>query len=95
MSSLTSASMVAVVALGASLRWLLTEPRPREKADDDYGLLRAVATVDDLDTGESIRALLVAGKVRATVATGVDGRVRVLVFTSEYARARRLVSWVL
>ena len=85
-TALTSAFALFVVAL---------RPRSREKADDDYGLLRAIATVDDLETGQSIRALLTAGKVRATVATGVDGRVRVLVFTNEYARAHRLVSWVL
>jgi hypothetical protein len=49
----------------------------------------------DLDTAQSVRALLVAGEVRATVATGRDGLVRVLVFPDEHARALRLVSWVL
>jgi hypothetical protein len=88
----------AVATLGASLRWLLTEPvsqPPRPPATDDYGLLRAVAVVEDLDLGQSVRALLVAARVRATVATGRDGLVRVLVFPSEYDRARRLVSWAL
>ena len=61
----------------------------------DYGLLRAAAVVEDLDTGQSVRALLIAARVRATVATGPDGLVRVLVFPQEYDRARRLVSWVL
>jgi hypothetical protein len=63
--------------------------------DNDYGLLRAAALVDDVDTGQSVRALLAAARVRATVATGTDGIVRVLVFPDEYARAVRLVSWVL
>jgi hypothetical protein len=62
---------------------------------DDYGLLRTLALVNNLDTGQSVRALLSAGGVRATVATGGDGLVRVLVFPEEYDRARRLVSWVL
>jgi hypothetical protein len=62
---------------------------------DDYGLLRTLALVERLDTGQSVRALLSAGGVRATVATGSDGLVRVLVFPDEYDRARRMVSWVL
>jgi hypothetical protein len=71
-----------------------TRPAPRFNLDD-YGLLRAVALVESLDTGQSVRALLIAGGVRATVATGMDGLVRVLVFRDEYKRARRMVSWVL
>jgi hypothetical protein len=62
---------------------------------DDYGLLRAVALVENLDTGRSVRALLIAGGVRSTVSTGMDGLVRVLVFRDDYERARRMVSWVL
>jgi|tagenome__1003787_1003787.scaffolds.fasta_scaffold20891106_2 hypothetical protein len=63
--------------------------------DDDYGLLRTVALVDSLDTGMCVVGLLAGGSVRATVATGSDGLVRVLVFPDGYPRARRMVSWVL
>ena len=86
----------AIATLGASLRWMLAEPRPEHRpAPDDYGLLLAAAVVDDMDTAQSVRALLIAARVRATVAAGQDGRVRVLVFPAEYNRARRLVSWAL
>lgn len=89
-----------VAALGASLRWIFSDARTARGAYhaplfDDYGLLRTVALVEDVDTGQSVRALLRAGRVRATIATGQDGLVRVLVFPDEYDRARRLVSWVL
>ena len=103
-SLLTSASVLGpVFALGTlcmlsgCLRWIFADAAHRNQApgDDHYGLLRAVAIVDDLDTAQSVRALLVAGEVRATVATGRDGLVRVLVFPDEHARALRLVSWVL
>ena len=88
----------AMTVLGTSLRWIFTdaEAHPGAPLDaPDYGLLRAAAVVEDLDTGQSVRALLIAARVRATVATGPDGLVRVLVFPQEYDRARRLVSWVL
>ena len=76
----------------SSLYWAVT---PAPPPADDFGLLRAAAVVADLDTGRSIRNMLAAARVRATVATGRDGMVRVLVFPHEYDRARRLVSWVL
>jgi hypothetical protein len=93
----------AVCVLAVALRWIIADGprrhrRPRSgpaPADDDFGLLRSVAVVDDPDTGRSVRALLVAAGVRATVATDRAGRVHVLVFPSEHARALRLVSWVL
>ena len=105
-SVLTSTSVLGPVfllgALGVlttSLRWIFADALPvhrlRPSAEDDFGLLRAVAVLHDLDTAQSVRALLVAGEVRATVATGRDGLVRVLVFPDEHARALRLVSWVL
>lgn len=60
-------------------------------ARDDYGLLRAVAVADDEPTAARVRELLGAAGIRATVATGQDGRVRVLVFEDQIDAARRLV----
>ena len=86
----------AMTVLGTSIRWIFTDSAtPPDPDVPDYGLLRAAAVVEDMDTGQSVRALLIAARVRATVAAGPDGLVRVLVFPHEYDRARRLVSWVL
>jgi hypothetical protein len=59
--------------------------------DDDFGLLDVAAIVDTADTAEQIRAVLADAGIRATVAPAADGRVRVLVFETEVARARRVV----
>ena len=103
-------ALCAVAVLGMTLRWIFADTSQRTSGRaaaaagtgqrrrpeiDDYGLLRAAVYVDDFDTGQSVRALLAAARVRATVATGTDGLVRVLVFPDEYERARRLVSWAL
>jgi hypothetical protein len=58
-----------------------TRPVPPYTALDDYGLLRTLVLVDTLGTGLPIRALLNAGGVRATVSTGTEGLVHVLVFS--------------
>lgn len=58
---------------------------------DDYGLLCAAAISDDPETAVRIRSLLGEAGIRATLATGADGRVRVLVFEHELDRARRVV----
>jgi hypothetical protein len=70
-------------------------PSPRPTRLDDYGLLRTVVLVERLDTGRTVRDLLTAAGVRATIASGSDGLTRVLVFPHEYEEARRMISWVL
>jgi hypothetical protein len=70
-------------------------PAPRPTRLDDYGLLRTVVLVERLDTGRTVRDLLTAAGVRATIASGSDGLTRVLVFPHEYEEARRMISWVL
>jgi hypothetical protein len=71
-------------------------PSPRRPAFlNDYGLLCTVVLAENTETGRSVRDLLAAGGVRATIATGTDGLTRVLVFPTEYEQARRMVSWVL
>lgn len=66
-------------------------PLPALGTPDGYGLLSAVAVVDDPETAAGIRCRLVAAGIRATVSTGRDGQVRVLVFQDELYRARRVV----
>ncbi|GGM18778.1 hypothetical protein GCM10007977_020080 [Dactylosporangium sucinum] len=61
--------------------------------DDDYGLLRSVSAVGDLAFARDVRDRLRRNGVRATLATGHDGMVRVLVFADELDRARRLINF--
>src|SRR5687768_10765392 len=58
----------------------------------DYGLLRSVSLVGDLAFARDVRDRLRRNGVRATLATGQDGMVRVLVFADEYDRARLLLA---
>ncbi|WP_432995934.1 hypothetical protein [Dactylosporangium sp. CA-233914] len=64
-------------------------PPPRTA---DYGLLRTVSKVGDLAFAREIRDRLRHNGVRATLATGPDGMVRILVFADELDRARRLIN---
>lgn len=69
--------------------------RPAEPADPatlDYGLLRSVSLIGDLAFARDVRDRLRHNGVRATLATGRDGMVRVLVFADEYDRARLLLA---
>jgi hypothetical protein len=52
----------------------------------DYGLLRSVSLIGDLAFARDVRDRLRHNGVRATLATGPDGMVRVLVFADEYDR---------
>ncbi|MCW2642548.1 MAG: hypothetical protein JWP76_4854 [Dactylosporangium sp.] len=70
-------------------------PSPPPARLDDYGLLRTVVLVENVETGRSVRDLLTASGVRATTAKGTDGLIRVLVFPHEYEQARHMASWVL
>jgi hypothetical protein len=92
-ASIALATVIAVTA--ALLSTFGAAPRGATTVRDDYGLLRTLVLVDTLDTGLSVRALLRGGGVRATVSTGSEGLVHVLVFPAEYDRAKRMVSWVL
>ena len=65
--------------------------RVARSVPDEFGLLRPVALVDSLAAARVIRARLTALGIRATVGTGRDGFVRVLVFAGEYDRARDAV----
>jgi hypothetical protein len=66
-----------------------TPPTP---APDDFGLLRAVTVVDSLTVAGAVRRRLVHAGIRATVAIGTDGRVRVLVFADKLDQARQITA---
>lgn len=64
---------------------------PEPGTAPDYGLLRSVSLIGDLAFARDMRDRLRHNGVRATLATGRDGMVRVLVFADELDRARRLI----
>lgn len=86
--------LVAVALLGLVLRVMVGNgwSRPARPADEDFGLLRVAALADDAAGAQVVCGLLAAAGIRATVAPQLDGRVRVLVFATDLARARAVVS---
>ena len=63
-----------------------------DSSTPDYGLLRTVSLIGDLAFARDLRDRLRHNGVRATLATGQDGMVRVLVFADEFDQARRYIS---
>jgi hypothetical protein len=57
---------------------------------EDFGLLTPVVTVETAAMADRVRARLRAAGIRATTSRGQDGRYRVLVFSSDLRRARRV-----
>ncbi|MGE5828452.1 MAG: SPOR domain-containing protein [Micromonosporaceae bacterium] len=57
---------------------------------EDFGLLTPVVTVETAAMADRVRARLRAAGIRATTSRGQDGRYRVLVFSSDLRRARRI-----
>ena len=64
---------------------IIQPDKPVEMAE--FGLLRQVALLPDLETARAVCARLRGIGIRATVGTGRDGFVRVLVFADQYKRA--------
>jgi hypothetical protein len=58
---------------------------------EDYGLLCPAAVTAEAEVAAEVRRLLAAAGIRATYATGRDGRIAVLVFAEQLEEARRLV----
>lgn len=89
---------VAALAATAGLVVLLrraaegerSETTARDNDGGGYGLLRTAATTRDLVDAELVRAHLASAGIRSTLATDLNGRIRVLVFADELDRARRL-----
>ena len=65
---------------------------PPTPSSDDFGLLRTVTVVDSLTVAGALRQRLVHAGVRATIAIGTDGRVRVLVFADKLDQARQITA---
>jgi hypothetical protein len=86
---LLALAVLAVIAVVADLTSL--RPHRRTVELDEFGLLRPVALLADLASARMVRNRLLALGIRATVGTGDDGFVRVLVFAHEYDRARDAV----
>ena len=97
--------VVAAGALGVIVlmcRWVFsTDTRSRRTAQRrrsqpdaraDYGLLVPVAAARTVEDAALLRDVLRAAGVRATLAPGADGRVALLVFRADAARARDLVA---
>lgn len=88
-------ALMVLVLVASLVRALFTAekpaPRPLRMPREDYGLLCAAAVLDDPETASRIRSRLGEAGIRATVTTGPDGLVRVLVFEGELDRARRVV----
>jgi hypothetical protein len=60
---------------------------------EDFGLLGVVAVVETPDVAQQVRVLLAEAGIRATISAAPQGRIRVLVFEDDVARARRVVGW--
>jgi hypothetical protein len=86
-------AFAVIGALAVLLRWTFgsTGPVRLPSVTEDYGLLCAVALADDEQAAATVAGKLTQAGIRATVATGLDGRVRVLVFEDQVEAARRLV----
>lgn len=68
----------------------LSEPVKLDDDGDDFGLLAEAARVETSEEADRVRAVLAQAGIRATSTTGRDGRLRVLVFTADVHRARRI-----
>jgi hypothetical protein len=67
-----------------------TAPAVPSVQPEDYGLLASVAALDSAAEAARVRSLLANAGIRATTTVGADGRHRVLVFSAELHRARRV-----
>jgi hypothetical protein len=84
-----------IAALSAVLRWAFDGKLARTwheaGGDADYGLLSVAGVVDSPLEAHDAQQLLSGVGIRATTAPRPDGRVQILVFSSELELARRVV----
>jgi hypothetical protein len=86
-------AFAVVGVLAVVLRRALRRDAVRHESPtlDDFGLLRIAALVDRLDTAAGVRCALAEAGIRSTVAVGMDGLIKVLVFPDDADRARRVL----
>jgi hypothetical protein len=87
-----------VAALVAILRWTFNSEIGRAEREifgasesDDFGLLSVATVVDTAEDARAFQRMLADAGIRATVAAAPGRRVRVLVFTTDLERARRVM----
>jgi hypothetical protein len=84
----------AVGLLALFLRWAFGTQRPVRRRtgpvgeDADFGLLTEVTRVGTAAEAHALRAVLSDAGIRSTTSAGDDGRIRVLVFTTEVDKAK-------
>jgi hypothetical protein len=88
-----------IAGLSAILRWTFSADGSRAaqvrffepSEPEDFGLLSVAGVVANTDDAQALQGMLADAGIRATIAPAKDGRVRVLVFTSDLETARRVV----
>ena len=93
----TLIAFLMIGLLGFVLRWTFGRDKgaPAWPSGDpeDFGLLAPVAIVDTADEAAQVKAMLAEAGIKATTSVGPDRRHRVLVFSNELDRARRVGGW--
>jgi hypothetical protein len=93
----TLIAFLMIGLLGFILRWTFSRdqgaPAWPSSDPEDFGLLAPVATVDTADEASRVKAMLAEAGIKATTSVSPDGRHRVLVFSTELDRARRVGGW--
>jgi hypothetical protein len=93
----TLIAFLMIGLLGLVLRWTFSRdpgtPAWPSSEPEDFGLLAPVATVDTADEAAQVKAMLAEAGIKATTSVSVDGRHRVLVFSTQLDRARRVGGW--
>ena len=91
-------AFAVVAGLGLVLRWAFNSDIARTEAKifgppppEDFGLLSVAGLVANNDDAHGLQQMLADAGIRATVAPAPDGKVRVLVFTTDLESARRVV----
>jgi hypothetical protein len=83
----------AVGVLALVLRWVYGNASevPPPPAGLDFGLLRAITTVDDPEQASALRAMLADCGIRSTTSRTTSGRTIVLVFDGDVEGARQVL----
>ena len=85
--------LVAIGALALVLRWVygVSQDVPPAAAEDEFGLLQEVTTVDDVGHANALRAVLSDAGIRSTSSKTSHGKTKVLVFAKDLDAARQVL----